>query len=500
MPHSDIVPIDEKIIYDELVKIRSELSILKKDRTQYLNSKDVLKYYNDVLKLVKELNSIRSSSDIEHKPNKVDQVTDDVFQLLSLFFITVGLINTAPATYASLTTVQRLLEHLNESKVYTHHDISPIKQRLAEITKIINDNKNSEDEVYLLKEKLNNCLKEYKEVEDAVQDVDDNLQSLFQQLVLIRRSILSLVSRTQFNEIELNTVITKLQNIEKHRDSTGKFKSLETDKVEEHGQNVLNGLLDDCNTLVSDLKAHNFKLDETLTPIYKKLISLKTTLEDLLVTRRWTLRQTDLYQYQKDLQSIDELRVQGKFPTQGKEDLKGQSVLLYLLKRNYAIIYKLLESSEPISESLQPIHNQLSTVRRCLLEVKRIGGINSSRELYPYQMKLASLDNLRVDGKFYVDGQIPEGQGTLNALLSECYDICQELKIEADERDDGKDKDEDEDEGDDKNLYDNDVYERDDDDDAEDNDDLEENDYLDDDEEEDYPTSYAPSVNEEIQS
>ena len=153
-----------------------------------------------------------------------------------------------------------------------------------------------------------------------------------------------------------------------------------------------------------------------------------------MITRRWTLRETDLFSYQKKLNEIDSKRVKGKFPTK-TQDSKGQSILLYLLRRCYAIIYKLLESSEPVSEALQPVHNQLSTVRRCLLELKRMGGVNNERELYPYQMKLASLDNLRTDGIFYdSDGNIPEGQGILNALLAECFDIMHELKVEAEER------------------------------------------------------------------
>jgi len=51
------------------------------------------------------------------------------------------------------------------------------------------------------------------------------------------------------------------------------------------------------------------------------------------------------------------------------------------------------------------------------------------RDLYPYQMKLASMDNMRVDGKFLdKDKEIPEGQGICNSLLSECYDILYELQ------------------------------------------------------------------------
>jgi hypothetical protein len=62
--------------------------------------------------------------------------------------------------------------------------------------------------------------------------------------------------------------------------------------------------------------------------------------------------------------------------------------LLYLLRKSYALIYQLLLTSEPVSEALLPIYNQLTTLRKCLLEVKKLGGVSSPRELYPYSMKV----------------------------------------------------------------------------------------------------------------
>jgi len=39
-------------------------------------------------------------------------------------------------------------------------------------------------------------------------------------------------------------------------------------------------------------------------------------------------------------------------------------------------------------------------------------------------MKLANIDNLRVDGKFLdSDGNVPEGQGVLHGMLDECYEV-----------------------------------------------------------------------------
>ena len=65
----------------------------------------------------------------------------------------------------------------------------------------------------------------------------------------------------------------------------------------------------------------------------------------------------------------------------------ASQTLLYLLRRSYAYIYALIKSSEPVSEALLPVYNQLQTLRRCLIEVKKSGGVSSPRELYPYSMK-----------------------------------------------------------------------------------------------------------------
>ena len=62
--------------------------------------------------------------------------------------------------------------------------------------------------------------------------------------------------------------------------------------------------------------------------------------------------------------------------------------LLYLIRRSYGYIYHLMLSSEPVSEALLPIYNQLQTLKRCLAEVKEQGGVSTTRELYPYSMKV----------------------------------------------------------------------------------------------------------------
>ncbi|KAL3710120.1 hypothetical protein TMatcc_003912 [Talaromyces marneffei ATCC 18224] len=161
------------------------------------------------------------------------------------------------------------------------------------------------------------------------------------------------------------------------------------------------------------------------------------------MTQAWSLRETDLFHFQRKLDRIDEARVNGNFldATNQPADLHAQRTLLYLIRRSYAYIYALLIASEPVSEALLPIYNQLQTLRRCLLEVKDSGGVSNSRELYPYSMKLNSIDNMRIDGKFYIGNDIPEGQGSVNSLLAECYELAYDLRaavVDEDKEDRGE--------------------------------------------------------------
>ena len=45
-------------------------------------------------------------------------------------------------------------------------------------------------------------------------------------------------------------------------------------------------------------------------------------------------------------------------------------------------------ASQPVSEALLPVYNQLRTLKRCLTEVMDNGSIRTVREVYPYSMKV----------------------------------------------------------------------------------------------------------------
>ena len=49
-------------------------------------------------------------------------------------------------------------------------------------------------------------------------------------------------------------------------------------------------------------------------------------------------------------------------------------------------------------------------------------------------MKLNSIDNMKKDGAFRVGNDIPEGQGSVIALLAECFELAYDLRTEAEEK------------------------------------------------------------------
>lgn len=64
-----------------------------------------------------------------------------------------------------------------------------------------------------------------------------------------------------------------------------------------------------------------------LKPTYNKLLQAKSQLEKLELTQAWSLRETDLYEFQRLVLSIDKRRVDGKFvDSEGNAPDAGQSV------------------------------------------------------------------------------------------------------------------------------------------------------------------------------
>ncbi|KAJ2708608.1 hypothetical protein H4R19_004667 [Coemansia spiralis] len=432
----------EQTILGALIAIRNRLAALKKDRGNYYRPNDIVALYKELLAQATQLQSVRATEhhDYDAFNNRLDSVLDDCFQLFSLFYLALGKNREVPATYVQLVTIKQNFGLMSDTGVYTDDELKPFDARLAEIRQLVDTEaaqssvQDSESdvsclEILLVSRRLRQCEKELEVLKETTRVIDDSLMPIYEELVRIRRRLTALsLLPNEDTRAEAKDIQKRLIEIDDTR-VDDRFVDPSDGSVVP-GQAQVVGLLEDSFERLHDVLAEGSAIPKDLAPVYEQLMDIRAQLDKLLLTSRWTLRETDLWSFQVQLQDIDAMRRSGQFSDSTGQPVphQAQAALNFLLHKCYHLIYKLLSSSEPVAESLMPVHNQLRTLRRCLIEVKKDGAPLSARDLYPYQMKLSSIDNLRTDGKFLDDeGHVPEGQGVVMSLLNECYDLTYAL-------------------------------------------------------------------------
>ncbi|KAI0641906.1 hypothetical protein C8Q79DRAFT_986304 [Trametes meyenii] len=493
---------EELPILEAVINIRNRLTALKKNRGEFIKPTDVNQLYQAIVKQVTRLNEVRDDHTTYN--NRLDTTLADVFNLLSLFFLTIGRTRECPATYSQIASMRQILIHMDESGIYNESDLAPFHRRLAELRYIvqhdIESGRHPPAMTKLLERQLNECDNLLRKLQDSLSVLSPELIPIHERLVNIRRQLVALAAKETAREVAAaNAHEQKLEDLkgkgsassstesepsesesktptrestpkpESHREKDAKegkdglrvraelkpiqeeLRRIDSKRVDGKflgpggmvpaSQAICSSLLEECFEIAQEIRAQDESKNvaSSLRPIYDRLNEIRKELEQLVLTHRWSLRETDLWNYSLSLQEIDKMRVDGKFVDAEGNRPEGQYVLLYLLRRCYGLIYRLLSSSEPISEELMPIANKLSTVKKCLNEVLKYGGPFSPRDLYPYQLALHQIDSMRKEGKFVgVDGTIPEGQGIVMAHLNECHELLEMLKeaMEDPEQDD----------------------------------------------------------------
>ncbi|KAH0543810.1 hypothetical protein FGG08_001849 [Glutinoglossum americanum] len=367
-------PLDpnERPILDHLLAIRDKLCLLKQDKSTYVKSHDVISLHDQVIEQVHKLNTIRNDKRLEQ--NRVDRVLDDCFQLISLFFMTIGRIHDVPAVYATSSTIKRLLDHLAEAApMFSEKDLESISRTIGQMSDIIQRGKDnySPQLVILLEVRLEVCRAQLSRLHDHLSNLSPELAPVHEQLISILRSIAAANTRTKFPTAEVKGFQSQLKDIE---DSKVDGNFVTADGAIPAGQQILDELLSRCQKWADTVLDRHGKFDDGFKPTYEKLCDIRNQLEKLSLTQAWSLRETDLYSFQRQLDRIDEARVDGKFV-----DEQGNAANLFC-------------------------------------------------------QRLSSIDNMQVDGKFMVGPDVPEGQGSVKSLLAECFDLCHDLQVEAEER------------------------------------------------------------------
>ncbi|KAJ1555860.1 hypothetical protein HK405_011588 [Cladochytrium tenue] len=278
---------------------------------------------------------------------------------------------------------------------------------------------------------------------ETISTIAPALRPVYERLVKMKSELSSLLARGSphaFSLAEVQVIQDELREIDSVR-IDGKFLAREDASVLP-GQAAVIDLLESCYDDAHELLALREAIDgeNPLRPVYERLVAIKARLEHAQKIAKWGIRPEDLVPVQIELGEIDNLRVDGKFLGAEPESVEledpagaavpeGQAVLHFLLHKCYRIVYKLQVASEPVADALLPMYTQLETIHRCLLELKKWRVRMSPRDLSMYQMRLAAIDNQRVDGRFLdEDGAVPEGQGILHEKLHDCYEMLQALQ------------------------------------------------------------------------
>lgn len=183
------IPKNEQPILDKLLSIRTHIELLKQDKSTYVKSSDVQAIYEQIIEEVHALNKIRVDKRTEQ--NRLDSVLDDCFQLISLGFLTVGKKHEAPAVYAFVSTVKRLLDHLKEAAFFSPKDLESIEERLSACRDIVGRSKESHDPdvLTLLEARIIVCEETLAECKQVLSQLTPEMTPTYEKLVSILRSL-----------------------------------------------------------------------------------------------------------------------------------------------------------------------------------------------------------------------------------------------------------------------------------------------------------------------
>jgi hypothetical protein len=284
--------------------------------------------------LTGKVHSLNDLRDEEHLvQNRVDTVLDDCFQLISLFFLTIGRNNEAPALYSMTSSITRLCEHLKEAAFYSTKDLSGLQHTLDSMERSLDSGKETYSPYLLdrIRYRLKICQGLLQGLRDFLKTLSPEMVPTWEKLVSLLRSIAALNTRSKFSLKDLNELREKLKEIEAHMQD-GKL--LDEAGNASGGQDLVVPLLKRCLMFADIVEQKQGKIDERFKETYEKLIEIRNHLERLTMTQAWSLRETDLYMWQRKLDRIDDSRRDGNF-----FDAEGHAADLHAQRVSAPIVF-----------------------------------------------------------------------------------------------------------------------------------------------------------------
>lgn len=131
----------------------------------------------------------------------------------------------------------------------------------------------------------------------------------------------------QFPVNEVQKYKSQLKEIDEHR-TNGDYVNDEG-KVPT-GIDEVSELLGRCLLWADIVLERKGVIPDEFKPMYETLVGIRNELEKLSITQAWSLRETDLYDFQRQLDKFDEARVDGNWL-----DEEGKPAELYVQRVRY---------------------------------------------------------------------------------------------------------------------------------------------------------------------
>ena len=138
----------------------------------------------------------------------VDKVLDSCFQLLSLFFMTIGRTSEAPAAYSLTSTIKRLLDHLTEADLFSAKDLDSMSKTLDRLSVTVKNagSKHSPHLIELLSDRVDRCKTALSNLRRRLDRLGDTLPSVHEKLISILRSMSLANTRTRVRMVVLRSL------------------------------------------------------------------------------------------------------------------------------------------------------------------------------------------------------------------------------------------------------------------------------------------------------
>eukprot|EP01025_Chloroclados_australasicus_P000943 TRINITY_DN10312_c0_g1_i1.p1 TRINITY_DN10312_c0_g1~~TRINITY_DN10312_c0_g1_i1.p1 ORF type:complete len:425 (-),score=52.98 TRINITY_DN10312_c0_g1_i1:361-1521(-) len=253
-------------------------------------------------------------------------------------------------------------------------------------------------------------------------------RSLFNVLTVLKRRLTKLEREESTTVQDIRHYQEVLTDIDLRWRSDSGFAG-ELRETEPVLQQNCSKLFNQCYDLLAKLKNTTAEMVPEIRTIFDQLTALK---KQLLEMRYNPHVQHDVARIQQQLDEIDSQRIGGIFggSLQQGNIPKGQAVCSDLLQDCYDLVEENMEDAEELPKETKYIFTNLMGIKKQLVRIKG-ESCHTMEDLHHWQNMLDAIDSRRVDGIFggnLADNTIPAGQAACSDLLSQCYELVEQLK------------------------------------------------------------------------